>query len=54
MPKKIEIERDSDGKIKPSPEDYDLVRREHPNESPAKKHQLAQAAALIRWYENTK
>ena len=43
-----------DGQIEPGPEDFELVDREYPNEPPAKQYQLAQAAALIRWFESTK
>jgi hypothetical protein len=35
-------------KIKPDPEDYEQTERDYPNATPAEKHQLAQASALLR------
>ena len=40
------------GTIKPSAEDFELVEREYPTETPAEKYRLAQASALLRWFES--
>jgi hypothetical protein len=52
----MKIKPEEDLKIKPDPEDFERIEREHGRPSPtdaamAKHYQLAQAAKMIRLYE---
>ncbi|MCZ7645669.1 MAG: hypothetical protein M5U26_10350 [Planctomycetota bacterium] len=45
---KLRVRRAPDGKVIPDDQDFLDVEREHPKKSPAERHQLAQACALLR------